>query len=294
MVEALNVLGEVHAHSKPKPFISATTGDCLERGLDLTQGGARYDFTGVQGVGAATVGDSLAALDALVFLDGTSPRGKKRVTMDELAAALDADFEGYESLRQMLVNRAPKYGNDEEAADRFTRLAAEIYCKEVERHANARGGRYQPGLYSVTTHVALGLAVGATPDGRRAGAPLSQGISPVQGRDHKGPTAALKSAARLNHTLVSNGSAFNQKINPVFMRGGKGPDALASLLRAYVRLGGMQLQWDLVDNEMLRAAQENPEDYRNLIVRVSGYSAFFTDLERVVQDEIIMRVEHAV
>jgi pyruvate formate-lyase/glycerol dehydratase family glycyl radical enzyme len=294
MVEALNVLGEVHARFKPKPFISATTGDCLDRGLDLTEGGARYDFTGVQGVGAATVGDSLAALDALVFRDGGSPEGNKRVTMREVVEALDADFEGYEPLRQMLVNRAPKYGNDEEAADRFTRLAAEIYCKEVERHANARGGRYQPGLYSVTTHVALGLAVGATPDGRRAGAPLSQGISPVQGRDHKGPTAAMRSVARLNHSLVSNGSAFNQKINPVFMRGGKGPEALASLLRAYVRLGGMQLQWDLVDNEMLRAAQENPEDYRNLIVRVSGYSAFFTDLERVVQDEIITRMEHAV
>ena len=287
MVQALDVLARVHAAFKPKPFISATSGDCLQRGLDLTWGGARYDFTGVQGVGAATVGDSLAALDALVFRDN-------RFTMEELLAALDADFEGHESLRQTLVNRAPKYGNDDAAADRFTRLAAEIYCQEVEKHANPRGGRYQPGLYSVTTHVALGLAVGATPDGRRAGAPLSQGISPVQGRDRKGPTAAMKSVARLEHVLVSNGSAFNQKLNPAFLRGGKGPETLSSLLRSYVRLGGMQLQWDLVDNEMLRAAQEHPEDYRDLIVRVSGYSAFFTDLERVVQDDIIMRMEHAV
>lgn len=195
---------------------------------------------------------------------------------------------------ELLVNRAPKYGNDNEPADRFTRLAAEVYCQKVEKHTNPRGGRYQPGLYTVTTHVALGLAVGATPDGRRAGAPLSQGVSPVQGRDRKGPTAAMKSAARLNHTLVSNGSAFNQKLNPAFLRGGKGPKTLASLLRGYFQLGGMQLQWDLIDNEMLRAAQEHPENYRDLIVRVSGYSAFFTDLERVVQDDIIMRMEHAV
>ncbi len=285
MVGALDVLAEVHAEFKPKPWISATTDDCLERGLDLTWGGARYDFTGVQGVGSATVGDSLAALDALVFREG-------RVTMEELLSALDADFEGHESLRQMLVNRAPKYGNDDEAADRYTRLAAEIYCQEVARRPNPRGGCYQPGLYSVTTHVALGLAVGATPDGRRSGTPLSQGISPVQGRDRQGPTAAMKSAARLNHTLVSNGSAFNQKLNPAFLRGGKGPEALAGLLSGYFSLGGMQLQWNLVDGEMLRAAQQHPEDYRDLVVRVSGYSAYFADLEQVVQDDIIARMEH--
>jgi formate C-acetyltransferase len=287
MVQALDVLAEVHAELKPKPFISATTGDCLERGLDLTWGGARYDFTGVQGVGSATVGDSLAALDALVFREG-------RFTMDELLAALDADFEEHEPLRQLLVNRAPKYGNDDKTADCFTRLAAEIYCQEVGKHANPRSGHYQPGLYSVTTHVALGLAVGATPDGRRAGAPLSQGISPVQGRDRNGPTAAMRSVARLNHTLVSNGSALNQKLNPAFLRSGKGPQTLAGLLRAYFRLGGMQLQWNLVDREMLQAAQAQPEDYRDLIVRVSGYSALFTDLEHVVQDDIIARMEHTV
>ncbi len=286
MVEALDVLAEVHAEFKPKPWISATTGDCLERGLDLTWGGARYNFTGVQGVGSATVGDSLAALDALVFQEG-------RVTMGELLAALDADFEGHESLRRMLVHHAPKYGNDDEAADRYTRLAAEIYCEEVARHANPRGGRYQPGLYSVTTHVALGLAVGATPDGRRSGSPLSQGISPVQGRDRQGPTAAMKSAARLNHGLVSNGSAFNQKLNPAFLRGGKGPEALAGLLNGYFALGGMQLQWNLVDGEMLRAAQAHPEDHRDLVVRVSGYSAYFAELEQVVQNDIIAWMEHA-
>jgi pyruvate formate-lyase/glycerol dehydratase family glycyl radical enzyme len=287
MVKALDVLAEVHAEFKPKSFISATTGDCLQRGLDLTWGGARYDFTGVQGIGSATVGDSLAALDALVFRDG-------HLSMDNLLEALDADFEGYEGLRQMLIHRAAKYGNDDETADRFTRLAAEIYCQQVSSHSNPRGGHYQPGLYSVTTHVALGLAVGATPDGRRAGAPLSQGISPAQGRDRHGPTAAMQSAARLNHVLFSNGSAFNQKLNPAFLRGEKGPRTLSDLLTAYFKLGGMQLQWNLVDREMLQAAQQHPEDHRDLIVRVSGYSAHFTDLERVVQDDIISRMEHAI
>jgi formate C-acetyltransferase len=285
MVQALDILAKVHAEHKPKPFISSTTGDCLARGMDLSWGGARYDFTGVQGVGAATVGDSLAALETLVFREGRMP-------MEALLSALDADYEGYETLRQMLVNRAPKYGNDEKAADRFTRLAAEIYCQEVARHPNARGGRYQPGLYTVTTHVALGLAVGATPDGRRAGTPLSQGVSPVQGRDRHGPTAAMRSVSRLNHTLVSNGSAYNQKLNPAFLRGSKGLETLSSLLTGYFRLGGMQLQWNLVDREMLQAAQQRPEEYRDLIVRVSGYSAHFTDLERVVQDELISRTEH--
>jgi pyruvate formate-lyase/glycerol dehydratase family glycyl radical enzyme len=285
MVEALGVLAEVHADHKPKPFISATTGACLERGLDVTWGGACYDFTGVQGVGAATVGDSLAALDELVFR-------RAQLTMDELLTALDDDFEGNAALRERLVNHAPKYGNDDAQADRFTRLATQIYCHEVERYVNPRGGRYQPGLYSVTTHVALGLAVGATPDGRRAGAPLSQGISPVQGRDQRGPTAALNSAARLDHKLISNGCALNQKLNPAFLQGEKGSQTLAGLLRGYFQLGGMQLQWNLVDREMLLAAQAHPEDYRDLIVRVSGYSAHFTDLERVVQDEMITRVEH--
>jgi formate C-acetyltransferase len=286
MVGALDVLAEVHAEFKPKPFISATTGDCLEQGLDLSWGGARYDFTGVQGIGTATVGDSLSALDALVF-------GTGQITMEELLAALDADFEGHERLRQMLVNRAPKYGNDDEGADRYARLAAEIYCQEVAKHPNPRGGRYQPGLYSVTTHVALGLVVGATPDGRRASTPLSQGISPVQGRDRSGPTAAFQSAARLNHTLVSNGSALNQKLNPAFLRGGKAASVLAGLLNGYFRLGGMQVQWNLVDAEMLRAAQQRPEEHRDLVVRVSGYSAHFTDLESVVQDDIIARMEHS-
>jgi len=285
MVEGLKGLAQAHAERRPMPLVSALTDDCLARGLDLTAGGARYNFTGVQGVGVATVGDSLAAIDWLVF-------DEKRITMEELVAALGADFEGRESLRQMLLNRAPKYGNDDDRADRFTRLAAEIYCRAVEKHRNSRSGWYSPGLYSVTTHIAFGLLVGATPDGRHAGESLSQGISPAHGRDRRGPTAALKSAAKLDHTLVSNGLALIQMLSLGASARKHASEVLGGLLEAYFALGGQELQWNLVDRATLLAAQQDPEAYRGLVVRVAGYSALFTDLNRVVQDELIARTEH--
>ena len=217
-----------HAERRPVPLASSLTDDCLARGLDLTAGGARYNFTGVQGVGVATVGDSLAAIDRLVFRE-------KRITMDELLAALDADFAGQEPLRQMLLNKAPKYGNDDDDADRFARLAAEIYCRAVEKHPNFRGGWYSPGLYSVTTHIVFGLMVGATPDGRHARQPLSQGISPANGRDRCGPTAALKSAAKLDHTLVSNGLALNQMLSLGAAAREHAADVLGGLVEGLLR-----------------------------------------------------------
>lgn len=287
MVEALEGLAQAHAERRPVPLASALTDDCLARGLDLTAGGARYNFTGVQGVGTATVGDSLAAIDSLVF-------DQKRVTMDELLAALETNFEDQEPLRQMLLNKAPKYGNDDDRVDRFARLAAEVYCRAVERHHSFRGGWYSPGLYSVTTHVAFGLMVGATPDGRHAGQPLSQGISPAHGRDRSGPTAALKSAAKLDHTLVSNGLTIIQMLSLGASARQHATSVLGGLLEAYFGLGGQQLQWNLVDRATLLAAQRDPEAYRGLVVRVAGYSALFTDLNRVVQDELIARTEHAV
>ncbi len=287
MVEGLEGLAQAHAERRPVPLASSLTDDCLEQGLDLTAGGAHYNFTGVQGVGVATVADSLAAIDRLVF-------GEKRITMEELLAALDADFEGREALRQMLLSKAPKYGNDDDDADRFARTAAEVYCRAVEKHRNSRDGSYSPGLYSVTTHVAFGLMVGATPDGRHAGAPLSQGISPAHGRDGSGPTAALKSAAKLDHTLVSNGLALIQMLSLGASAREHATDVLGGLLEAYFGLGGQELQWNLVDRATLIDAQQNPEAYRGLVVRVAGYSALFTDLNRVVQDELIARTEHAV
>jgi formate C-acetyltransferase len=287
MVEGQEGLARAHAEGRPMPLASSLTDDCLERGLDLTAGGARYNFTGDQGVGAATVGDSLAAIDRLVFRD-------KRVTMGELVAALDSDFAGQEPLRQMLLNKAPKYGNDDDDADRFARLTAETYCRAVEKHPSFRGGWYSPGMYSVTTHIAFGMMVGATPDGRHSHQPLSQGISPANGRDGHGPTAALKSAAKLNHTLISNGLALNQMLSLGAAAREHAPDVLGGLVGAYFDLGGQHLQWNIVDRATLIAAQQDPESYRGLIVRVSGYSALFTDLNRFVQDELIARTEHTV
>jgi formate C-acetyltransferase len=226
-------------------------------------------------------------MDSLVF-------DQKRVTMDELMPALNTDFEGQEPLRQMLLNKAPKYGNDDDRADRFARLAAEVYCRAVEKHRSFRGGWYSPGLYSVTTHVAFGLMVGATPDGRHAGQPLSQGISPAHGRDRCGPTAALKSAAKLDHRLVSNGLTIIQMLSLGASARQHASDVLGGLLEAYFGLGGQQLQWNLMDRATLLAAQRDPEAYRGLVVRVAGYSALFADLNRVVQDELIARTEHAV
>jgi formate C-acetyltransferase len=287
MVEGLEGLGQAHAEQRPAPLASSLTDDCLARGLDLTGGGARYNFTGVQGVGVGTVGDSLAAIDRLVF-------GQKRITMEELLVALGKDFEGREELRQMLLNKAPKYGNDDDHADRFAALAAKTYCHAVEKHRNCRGGWYSPGLYSVTTHVVFGLMVGATPDGRQASQPLSQGISPAHGRDRCGPTAALKSAAKLDHALVSNGLTLIQMLSLGESAREHAGEVLGGLLEAYFSLGGQQLQWNLVDRATLIAAQQDPETYRGLVVRVSGYSALFTDLNRAVQDELIARTEHAV
>ena len=286
MVEGLKGLAQAHAERRPVPLASSLTDDCLTQGLDLTAGGARYNFTGVQGVGVAIVGDSLAAIDGLVF-------EQERTTMEELLAALDTDFEGREPLRQMLLNKAPKYGNDDDHADRFARQAAEICCRAVEKHRNSRGGWYSPGLYSVTTHVAFGLMVGATPDGRHAGESLSQGISPAHGRDRRGPTAGLRSAAKLDHTLVSNGLALIQMLSLGASAREHATDVLGGLLEAYFSLGGQELQWNLVDRATLIAAQQDPEAYRGLVVRVAGYSALFTDLNRVVQDELIARTEHA-
>jgi formate C-acetyltransferase len=287
MVEALEGLAQAHAERRPVPLASSLTDDCLAQGMDLTAGGARYNFTGVQGVGTATVGDSLAAIDSLVF-------DQKHLTMEQLLTALDMDFEAQEPLRQMLLNKAPKYGNDDDRADQFARLAAEVYCRAVEKHRSFRGGWYSPGLYSVTTHVAFGLMVGATPDGRHAGQPLSQGISPAHGRDRCGPTAALKSAAKLDHTLASNGLTLIQMLSLGASARQHAKDVLGGLLEAYFGLGGQQLQWNLVDRATLIAAQQDPESYRGLVVRVAGYSALFADLNRVVQDELIARTEHTV
>ncbi len=284
MIDGLDILARVHAEMKPMPFASSLTADCLAKGKDLTQGGAIYNFTGPQGVGLATVADSLCAIDQLVFRE-------KKVTMDELVKALARNFAGHEQLRQMLVNYGPKYGVDNDLADSYARRIGEIYCKEVEKYRNPRGGWYQPGLYSVTTHLLFGMLMGALPNGRKASKTLSCGVTPEPGTATFGPTALLRSAAKLNYELVSNGAVLTLKFNPSTFGGEDGLDNLGSLIKSYFKLGGMHMQSNFVNSETLLEAQKHPEEYRDLVIRVAGYSALFTDLDKLVQDEIIARTE---
>jgi formate C-acetyltransferase len=284
MTEGLDVLARVHAEMKPTPFASSLTDDCLKHGKDLTKGGAVYNFTGPQGVGLATVADSLAAIDQLVFKEG-------KVKLEELSKALAKNFAGYEPLRQMLINTAPKYGIDNDFADGYARKVGEIFCREVEKYRTPRNGWYQPGLYSVTIHVTFGMLTGALPNGRKASKPLSCGVTPEPGTATFGPTALLRSAAKLNYELISNGAVLGLKFNPSTFQSEEGLENLKSLLKSYFKLGGMHLQSNFVSRETLLDAQKHPQEFRDLVVRVAGYSALFTDLDRLVQDEIISRLE---
>jgi formate C-acetyltransferase len=193
----------------------------------------------------------------------------------------------------MFLNRAPKYGNDDDEVDRIARELVDIFSGELDGHPSPRGGAFSTSVYSVTTHVAMGALIAATPDGRRRYAPLSVGISPAQGRDRKGPTLAMKSAAKIDYRKVVNGSAFNLKFHPSALRGAEGVRNLADLTRTYFRIGGQQLQVDVVDAETLRDAQLRPEEHQDLMVRVAGYSARFVDLSAAMQEEFIARTEQS-
>jgi len=269
---------------KPTPFLSLCVEGCFENGRDITMGSAKYNFTGVQCVGLADVADSLAAIDQVVFKE-------KLVSMKELIEALQNNFEGKEELRQLLINRAPKYGNDDDLADKYAQIAAKIYSEEVEKHRNIRGGWFIPGMYSMTTHVGFGLFTGALPSGRKLYDPLSNGISPSLTSQRKGLTAAMKSVTKIDHTLYSNGLAYTVTISPSLFSGENGIDNLISLIKAYIRLGGMHIHFNVVDVNTLLEAQKNPEKYRHLLVRVAGYSAYFVDLTKDVQNEIIRRYQ---
>jgi formate C-acetyltransferase len=270
----------------PSPLLSLCVEDCFEAGRDITTGSARYNFTGVQGVGMADVADSLAAMDRLVF-------AQKRVSMPDLLDALRHGFEGKEPLRQLLLNKGPKYGNDDKLADKYAHLVARIYSEEVEKHKNIRGGSFIAGMYSVTSHVPFGYFTGALPSGRLATTPLSNGCSPAIGAPSKGLTAALSSVASIDYTTYANGVAFTLSLEPGFVSGGQGLDSLVNLLRSYVELGGMHIQFNMMDPQILRDAQTNPSEYRNLLVRVAGYSACFVDLSQDVQNDVIGRFQRS-
>jgi formate C-acetyltransferase len=279
-----NVIERLYAELLPVPFLSLFIDDCVTKGKDYNDGGARYNTNYIQGVGLGTVTDSLVAIKYNIF-------DKKNVTMKQLLGALKTDFRGNETLRQRLVNRTPKYGNDDDYADDVMKQVFEAYYCAVEGKLNTKGGCYRINLLPTTVHVYFGKLVGATPDGRRAGEPLSEGVSPVQGADRKGPTAVLRSAAKIDHARTG-GTLLNQKFTPQLLADEQGLNKLAGLIRTYFRLDGHHIQFNVVSSEMLRDAQRHPEKYRDLIVRVAGYSDYFVDLNVDLQNEIIRRTEH--
>jgi len=283
-VRGNNVIERLYARHMPAPFLSILIDDCIAKGKDYHDGGARYNTTYIQGVGLGSITDALTAIRYHVF-DG------RTVSMDELLTALRSDFTGHESLRQTLLHRTPKYGNDDDYADGVMRAVFEAYFRAVDGRPNTKGGRYHINLLPTTVHVYFGSVTGATPDGRKAGMPLSEGISPVQGADRRGPTAVLKSAAKMDHARTG-GTLLNQKFNPSLLKTDEGLDKFVQLIRTYFRLDGHHIQFNVVDAATLRAAQEHPEQYRSLIVRVAGYSDYFCDLTKALQDEIIARTEH--
>ncbi len=283
-VRGNNVVERLYAHHIPAPFLSLLIDDCAARGKDYHDGGARYDTSYIQGVGVGTMADALSAIKYHVF-------DRKSLTMAELLAVLRDNFEGHERVRHMLLNKTPRYGNDDDYADGVMVAVFEAYFDAVDGRPNTRGGTYRINLLPTTCHVYFGSVIGATPDGRLANKPLSEGISPVQGADRRGPTAVVKSVAKMDH-VRTGGTLLNQKFTPQLLSDDEGLDKLVRLIRTFFNLDGHHIQFNVVDAATLRAAQEHPEQYRDLIVRVAGYSDYFCDLSEALQEEIIARTEH--
>ena len=279
-----NVIERLFATHMPAAFLSILIDDCIKSGKDYNDGGPRYNTTYIMGVGIGTLTDSLAAVKYHVF-------DEKSLTMEQLLVALRHNFQGHERIRQMLWNKTPKYGNDDEYADSLLRASSDAFDQTVSGRMNTKGGFYAVNYLSTTCHIYFGSVLGATSDGRRAQEPVSEGVSPVQGADRHGPTAVMKSVAKMDQ-VRTGGTLLNQKFSPSLLEGEEGIDNLAHLVRSYFKLDGHHIQLNVVTAETLRSAQANPEKYRDLIVRVAGYSDYFCDLGKVLQDEIIARTEH--
>ena len=280
-----NVIERLFARHMPAPFLSSIIDDCIAKGKDYNDGGARYNSTYIQGVGIGTITDSLSAIKHHVF-------EWKNITMDRLLDVLRHNFQGAEEIRHILLEETPRYGNDDDRADDIMRKVFLAFFNEVDGRPNTKGGHHRINMLPTTCHVYFGSVTGATPDGRYAWQPLSEGISPVQGMDRRGPTAALKSAGKMDHVLTG-GTLLNMKFTPSLLEGEEGITNLAHLVRAYFKLGGHHIQFNVVSAETLRDAKRHPDRYRDLIVRVAGYSDYFCDLPGALQDEIIARTEHS-
>lgn len=283
-IEGNLVVEKLWAQNMPVPFLSLLIDDCIANATDYNAGGARYNTSYIQGVGLGSITDNLTAVRKYIYEDGL-------IGIKELLFALSSNYEGYEDLRYKLIYETPKWGNNDDYADRHAVMVFNSFYKAVDGRPTYRGGVFRINMLPTTSHVYFGSKIGAMPDGRKAFEPLSEGISPVQGADRKGPTGVILSCAKIDH-IKTGGTLLNQKFSPSFFNTDESLDKLVSLIRSYFKLDGHHIQFNVVSAKTLREAQRHPEKYRDLIVRVAGYSDYFNDLGEALQNEIIRRTEH--
>lgn len=284
-IEGNNIIEKIYAEYMPVPFLSLVTNGCIASGKDYNGGGAKYNTNYIQGVGIGTITDSLAAIKYNVF-------DNKKFSIEELQKALDANFEGYEDIHHLVTSKTPKYGNDDDYADDIMRSVFDLYRGMVVGRPNIKGGKYGINMLPTTCHVYFGEVMMASPNGRKAHLPVSEGISPDKGADVHGPTAVIKSCSKMDH-LATGGTLLNQKFTPSVVEGDLGLEHMANLVRAYFNMDGHHIQFNVIDREVLLDAQKHPENYKDLIVRVAGYSDHFHNLSKALQDEIIGRTEQS-
>ncbi|NLT15496.1 MAG: hypothetical protein GXY05_14265 [Clostridiales bacterium] len=282
-----NLFWLVMRDKMPLISVSSTMDGCMESGKDVMYGGAKYNSNGSSGVGCANVVDSLAVIKYMVF-------DKKIVTARELYDAIMKNWEGHESLRQRILNEVPRYGNDNPYTDELARESMEIFASAFLKGTGDRGNQWQVGIYPVSTHVVNGRRTWATPDGRLAREALAEGVSPKQGLDKNGPAAVLKSVAAINHSTFRNGTLLNMKFHPATVQGDEGVKKLRMLVETFFSLGGMHLQYNVVGGDQLREAQTDPEKYKNLVIRIAGFSAYFVELDHSLQNDLISRTDQLV
>ena len=286
MIKCCEIVERLHGEILPSAFLSSVVDDCMAKGIDVTKGGAHYNLSGIQVIQPANIADSLAAVKKLVYEE-------ERIGRKELLAALRNDFVDNEPLRLTLLNHAPKYGNDVAWVDEIGNKWIKIFVDRLQDFTNIRGGIYHAGLYTVSAHVPMGANVGATPDGRKSGTALADGgMSAVYGRDISGPTALLKSVSRIDSKLGSNGTLLNMKFSPDVFTNQENKNKFIALLRQFVALKIIHVQFNVITKEELLAAQKRPEEYKSMTIRVAGYTAYFTELAEDLQTEIIARTSY--
>ena len=283
-IKGNNIIERIYAKYMPSPFLSLLIDDCISNGKDYNAGGARYNTSYIQGVGMGSISDNLASLKYNVY-------DKRKFELKELQNAIKNNFEGFDSIREHCLTNAPKYGNDNDYVDDLAIKVFNSYYNAINGRPNTKGGYHRINLLPTTVHIYFGSVIGAMPDGRKKSEPLSEGISPVQGVDKQGPTAVIKSVSKIDH-LKTGGTLLNQKFSPQLLSTEDGIEKLLHLIRSYFRLDGHHIQFNVVSADILKKAQQNPDQYRNLIVRVAGYSDYFVDLTLDLQNEIIKRTEH--